>query len=188
MANNKVDKASYRNNGGIIQTLISKYKLKRYFSKYGSGVVVKRSSEFRLTDGAYLEIGDNCVIQDYCFFQLTKPRPRVVIGNGVVIGRHNMITAKANITIGDNTIIGAYVQITDQDHGIRADRIIKDQEAIIKDVSIGSGCWIGAGAKILRGVNIGRGVVIGSNSVVTRDIPDMAIAVGVPAKVIKYRK
>lgn len=52
---------------------------------------------------------------------------------------------------------------------------------------IGSDVWIGHGATILSGVKIGNGAVIGANSTVTKDIPPYAVAVGTPAKVIKYR-
>lgn len=52
---------------------------------------------------------------------------------------------------------------------------------------IESDVWIGAGAIIKRGVKIGTSAVIGAGSVVTKDIPPFAIAVGVPAKVIRYR-
>ena len=53
--------------------------------------------------------------------------------------------------------------------------------------TIGSDVWIGAGASIMTGVNVGDGAVIGANSVVTKDIPPYAVAVGVPAKIIKFR-
>lgn len=52
---------------------------------------------------------------------------------------------------------------------------------------IGNDVWIAAGAQILHKVTIGDGAVIGAGAVVTRDIPPYAIAVGIPAKVIKYR-
>lgn len=55
------------------------------------------------------------------------------------------------------------------------------------DTIISNDVWIGTGATILSGVKIGNGVVIAAGSVVTNDIPDYAIAGGVPAKVIKYR-
>ncbi len=184
----KVDRASYRNKGGIIQRLTSSYKIKRYFSKAGSGNVIKYNAEFWLTDGAYLEIGRDCVIQNYSFFQLTKPDPRVIIGNNVVIGRHNMITAKKLIQIGDYTRIGAYVQIIDTDHGAAKDQLIMDQNAVIEPVIIGKDVWIGAGAKILKGVTVGDGAVVGANAVVTKDIPPYAIVGGVPATIIKYRE
>ncbi len=54
-------------------------------------------------------------------------------------------------------------------------------------ISIGEGTWIGASATILDGVSIGRGCVIGAGSLVTANIPDYSIAVGVPAKVIRIR-
>jgi acetyltransferase-like isoleucine patch superfamily enzyme len=160
------DKASYRNKGGIIQRLISLYKITRFLSKYGKGNVIKFSTEFRLTDGAYLEIGDNCVIQDYSFLQLTKPGPKVIIGNNVAIGRHNIIAAKSLIKIGNNTIIGAYVQIIDHGHGYVKNKSIREQNAIIENVIIGDDVWIGAGACVLKGVTIGDGAVIGTNAVI----------------------
>lgn len=187
MSVNKFDKASVRNRGGIIQALITWYKIKKYKISAGKKCVIKSNSEFLLTDNAILTIGNNVVIQDYAFFQLTMPSPKVIIGDDVVIGRHNMITAKGNITIGNFTRIGAFVQILDQGHGFSKDALIMNQNAIIEDVIIGEDCWIGAGAKILKGVTIGKGAVIGANSVVTKDIPNYAIAAGVPAKVIKYR-
>ena len=56
-----------------------------------------------------------------------------------------------------------------------------------KDALIGNDVFIGLDSIILRGVTIGDGAVIGANSVVTKDIPPYAIAVGSPARVIKYR-
>ena len=47
--------------------------------------------------------------------------------------------------------------------------------------------WIGANAVVMKGVTIGNGVIVGASAVVTKDIPDYAIVVGNPAKIIKYR-
>lgn len=56
-----------------------------------------------------------------------------------------------------------------------------------KPIIIGNDVWIGANAVILPGVNIGNGAVIGAGAVVTKNVPDYAVVVGVPAKVLKYR-
>ena len=54
--------------------------------------------------------------------------------------------------------------------------------------TIGDNVYIGVGAKILGEVKIGNNVIIGANAVVINDLPDNAVAVGVPAKIVKYRK
>lgn len=53
--------------------------------------------------------------------------------------------------------------------------------------TVGHDVWIGHGTTVIAGKNIGTGAVVGSGAVVTKDIPPYAIAVGVPARVIKYR-
>lgn len=181
------DKASYR-----AQTLAD--RIRTLFCRFNSNIeagerlIIKRGVEFALTDNAVLRFGDDCTIREYVYFQLTKPAPTVEIGNNVVIGRYSMLTAKKGIKIGDYTIIGSFVQVIDHDHEMKKGVEIKNQLAQIEPITIGRDVWIGSGAKILKGVKIGEGAVIGANAVVTRDIPPYAIAVGLPAKVIKYRK
>ena len=81
----------------------------------------------------------------------------VVIGHDTVIGENTRILQ--NVTIGGRS-------------GIRANPVI------------GSNVLIGAGACVLGDVKIGNGAKIGANAVVITDVPDNAIAVGVPARVI----
>jgi acetyltransferase-like isoleucine patch superfamily enzyme len=78
------------------------------------------------------------------------------------------------------------VYITDQNHGYEDITIpISKQSQPERAVVIGDGSWLGHGSVVLPGVTIGRHVVIGANSVVTKDVPDFSVAVGVPAKVIR---
>ena len=184
----KLDRASYRNRGGLIQRIISTYKARKYFTICGSDVVVKCSAEFRMVSHAVLEVGSGVTIQDNAFFQLTMPNPKVYIGNNTVIGRNNIITAKNYIHIGSDVLIGSYVQIIDHSHGIARGELIRNQHAEVGEVFIGDDVWIGVGAKILMNAKIGRGAVIGANAVVKGEIPEYAVAVGVPAHVIKYRE
>lgn len=55
------------------------------------------------------------------------------------------------------------------------------------NIVIENDVWLGANVIVLPGVKIGNGVIVGAQAVVTKDLPDYAIAVGVPAKVIRYR-
>lgn len=180
------DKASYRNRGGLAQKAVTWLKVRGRFLA-GPGTVIKHNAEFHMCKGAELFIGRNCTIQNYAFFQLTMPNPSVSIGDNCVIGRHCMITAKSRMLIGNDVLMGAFVQVIDHNHSFEAGTPIREQKAIIKEVRIGNDVWIGAGAKILAGVTIGDGCVIGSNSVVTTDIPAGSIAIGSPAKVARKR-
>ena len=92
------------------------------------------------------------------------------------------------IIIGDNCLIGPKVIMRTTNHRFEIKEVnIREQGHQIGDIVIEDDCWIGANAVILGGVHIGRGAIIGAGAVVTKDIPSMAIAVGVPAKVLKYR-
>ncbi len=55
------------------------------------------------------------------------------------------------------------------------------------DIVVEDDVWLGVGVKVLDGVTIGRGAVIGAGAVVTKDIPPLAIAAGVPARVLRRR-
>jgi acetyltransferase-like isoleucine patch superfamily enzyme len=63
--------------------------------------------------------------------------------------------------------------------------LIKEQGHNCKDIILSDDVWIGANAAILPGVHVGRHSVIGAGVVVTKDIPDFVVAVGVPAKIIR---
>lgn len=92
------------------------------------------------------------------------------------------------VKIGTNTIIAAQCYIIDMDHGIHKDDLIRNQVNTVKAISIGEDVWIAAGAKILKGCVIHDGAIIGAQSVVKGEIPENAIAVGVPTRVLKYRE
>ena len=112
--------------------------------------------------------------------------PVVSIGDRCLIGKGSGIVGHLRIEIGDDVWTGHHVYITDQNHGYEdLDVPISLQVMPERPVSIGSGSWLGHGTVVLPGATIGRHVVIGANSVVTGEIPDNAVAAGVPARVIK---
>ena len=62
----------------------------------------------------------------------------------------------------------------------------EDRQVISKgEVVIGNNVWIGNNVCVMPGVHIGDGAIIGANSIVTKDIPSMCVAAGIPAKIIR---
>ncbi len=114
---------------------------------------------------------------------------RIILKKRVYLGEYTMISSKAKITIGENTIIAAQSFVVDFDHRVDLPEIsFYDSGYECGEITIGNNVWIGVGCRILKGVSIGDGCVIGAGSVVTKDIPAYSIAVGVPARVIRKRK
>lgn len=137
-------------------------------------------------------MGDHVKIGQYSTVSTwgEAPHPKIVIGDNVCIGAFNHITAINRIEIGDGTLIGKYVTITDNSHGqLSMEELnvhpIKRNLYSKGGVKIGKNVWLGDKVTILPGVSIGDGSVIGSNSVVSKDIPPLVIACGNPARVIK---
>lgn len=110
----------------------------------------------------------------------------VRIGDRCLIGRHSSIVAHLDVVIGDDVFFGPNVYVTDQNHGVDdLDRPIGQQSSGEQPVSIGAGSWLGANVVVLPGVRIGRHVAVGAGSIVTADLPDHAVAVGNPARVLR---
>lgn len=110
----------------------------------------------------------------------------LTIGDGCYIGNFSHFYATHSITIESKVLIADKVYISDNLHEYTNVCIPIIEQPIIqkKNVSIGSGSWIGENVCII-GATIGKHCVIGANSVVTHDIPDFSVAVGSPAKIIK---
>jgi acetyltransferase-like isoleucine patch superfamily enzyme len=112
--------------------------------------------------------------------------PVIRIGDRCLIGKGTGIVGHYEIVIGDDVWTGHHVYITDQNHGYDDLELpISQQMMPEKPVHIGDGSWLGHGSVVLPGARIGRHVVVGANSVVTGELPDYSVAVGVPARVIK---
>ncbi len=94
------------------------------------------------------------------------------------------------ISIGKNVMMGNDVMIIGTNHEfLRIDIPMIEQELQPnRESKIGDDVWIGLRVFILPGVSIGSGVIVGAGAVVTKDIPDWAVAVGNPARVVRYRK
>ncbi|SDL33765.1 sugar O-acetyltransferase [Kriegella aquimaris] len=118
-------------------------------------------------------------------------------GENITIGAHTFVNANCFfldnniITVGENCLLGPYVQIYTAQHPLKAcERIVQDVDGpryltSTRPVTIGDNVWIGGNSVIMPGVTIGDNVTIGAGSVVTKNIPDDVLAYGNPCKIIQ---
>ena len=121
-------------------------------------------------------------IEPYC---RVSGNPKVVVGRNFYMNAFCHVLG--DITFGDDVLLGPKVVMWGRDHGIAPGELIRSQPRAKSPIRVGNDVWIAASCVILRGVTIGDGAVIGAGAVVTRDIPENAIAVGNPAAIVKYR-
>jgi maltose O-acetyltransferase len=113
----------------------------------------------------------------------------IEIGDDSGIGYANFIEATGPVRIGRWVRMGPRVSLFTTNHNFsKKDTLIKHQGYAVGKIEISDDVWLGANATIVSNVRIGTGAVIGAGSVVVRDIPDYAIAVGNPARVVRYRE
>lgn len=137
---------------------------------------------------ATIEIGPEFRCLRLTTIHTLTPQGRIVIGENAHIAEATLISSGDLIEIGRDALIGPHSMIVDTNHNY-GDRTVRIgvQGLKCRPIRIGPDVWTGGHVNILQGVTVGRGAIIGAGSVVTKDIPPYAIAVGVPAKVIAYR-
>lgn len=124
--------------------------------------------------------GDACIA-----FGAVLSHPSARLGRGVYVGPYCVL---GDVTLEDDVLLGSHVSVVNgnRQHGIeRLDIPIREQPGEWPRVTIGRDSWIGDRAVIQA--DVGRHCVVGSGAVVTRPIPDYAVAAGVPARIIRYR-
>lgn len=119
----------------------------------------------------------------------TRITHKSILYDNIYIGRYCDVTAA---TIHNNVSIGNFCVIGPGEHSLEEEFLSQHlntkQNLLRGECILGDDCWIGTHAVILRGVKIGAGAVVAAGSVVTKDVPDLAVVAGIPAKLIKFRK
>ena len=170
---------------------------------FGQNVVLRHPHKIR--------IGDNVVIDDNCLLDAKgDSNEGITIGSGVFVGRNTILSCKngniavedganigfncelfsaSRVRIGRDTLLAAYCYVIGGDHDFSdPERPVLEQGRRSLGVDVGEGAWLGAGAKVLDGVTIGNRAIVGAAAVVRDPVPDGAIAVGIPARVIGQRE
>jgi len=109
---------------------------------------------------------------------------RIVLEDRVYIGEYGTVLSAAEICIARDTIIAPHAHIEDFD---AAEGAPEDGAAAADPVRIGRDVWFGAGVTVRRGVQVGDQAVLGAGAVADQSVPERGVAVGVPARIVRYR-
>ncbi len=192
---------------GALGLIMRRFFYRCIFGKMGRGTTFGIGVVFRQPN--HVNLGRGCMIGDYV--QLSVRGGTVEIEDGVVVSRDTVVDVRngemqigartsiggncrlamndGKLKIGADCMIAAYSYVGPAGHRFdRTDIPMNEQGLETRGgVDIGDDVWIGARCIVLDGVKIGKGAVIGAGSLVTSDIPPMAVAFGTPAKVHKMR-
>jgi acetyltransferase-like isoleucine patch superfamily enzyme len=153
--------------------------------EFGDGCDVRRGTHFLVARGTTVRFGAGCVLDHGL---VVESRGALEVGDRTVFGHHCTIASDQRVSIGRDCLLAEMVSIRDHDHAFDStDVAIIDQGRSSAPVVIGDNVWIGAKATVTKGVTIGSNSVVGAHAVVTEDLPADCVAVGIPARVIRYR-
>jgi acetyltransferase-like isoleucine patch superfamily enzyme len=195
---------------GAAGYVLRKLLYKRLLGSMGRGVVFGRGVVLRHPHK--IHIGEGTVLDDNVVLDAKGETNRGIrLGRGVILSRGNVLSCKnGDIEIGDNTNI-ANGGLIHSEKSVRLgqnilvaalcylvgggshdfDRtdvpIIQQPSLPARGIAIEDNAWLGARVTVLDGVTVGHDAVVGAGSLVLKDVPAWAIAVGSPARVVKSR-
>ncbi len=129
--------------------------------------------------GGKIEIGDDCFI---------GPGTRIWSAKNISIGNRVLISHNINIHDNNSHPLDSKMRHDDFVYMLENNGLLKVNDLNEKDIVIEDDVWIGFNSVILKGVTIKRGAIIGANTVVTQDVPEYAVVIGNPPRIVKYVK
>jgi acetyltransferase-like isoleucine patch superfamily enzyme len=169
---------------------------------FGQGVVLRHPHKVRLGDGVTV---DDLVVLD----AKGTSNAGIEVGRGGFLGRGTILSCKdGDIVLGDHANLGFHCEVFSGSsvrvgaHALFAAQVylvggghefeargaaVIDQPRTSRGIVLGDNVWLGTGAKVLDGIRIGSHAVVGAGAVVTGDLPEGAIAAGVPARLLRRR-
>lgn len=158
------------------------------FASFGSHSVlqppIRIEGEGRIAVGSRVFVGAGAWLQ-----VIGGPESEgfIEIGDGTSLAGGCVLSSAAGISLGRRVLFARHVYVADHRHAFAdGERAVIDQGIEqVMPVTIGDGAWLGENVVVGPGVTIGRGAVVGANAVVLDDVPDRAVAVGAPARIVR---
>ena len=170
---------------------------------FGVGVILRHPHKIR--------VGDHVVVDDYCCLDAKGTDNRGIdIGARAFVGRNTILSCKngdivideeanlgfnvevfsaSRVRVGKKVLIAAYTYLVGGDHLYdRTDIPVLDQGRTARGIEVADHAWLGAHVVVTDGSRVGRDAIVGAGAVVVGEVPDFAIATGIPAKVVRDRR
>ena len=158
-----------------------------------------------------IAIADNVVIDDNCCLDAKGTDNRgIAIGHGVFVGRNTILSCKngdividdhanlgfnceifsaSRVRVGKSVLMAAYTYLVGGDHLYdRIDIPVLEQGRTARGIEVGDNVWLGTHVVVTDGSQIGRDAIVGAGAVVVGELPEFAIATGIPARVVRDRR
>jgi sugar O-acyltransferase (sialic acid O-acetyltransferase NeuD family) len=158
-------------------------------------VPVIKTCNFKITkDKQFIvSVGNNAIrkklVNQLQVTFVSSLHPRAIVSNRSSVGLGTVIMAgviiNADVSIGNHCIVNTGAVI---DHDCHLDDFvhISPNASLAGGIEVGEGTQIGIGASIIQGIKIGKWVTIGAGAVILKNVPDYAVVVGNPGRIIKY--
>lgn len=160
-----------------------KFNLARYFPEvsFGEKVQIFGVKSIRIGKGSC--IGDDTWLND-C---VRDDKVRLKIGKCVLIGRRSIVSSGGYLEIGDYTITGPNVYVSNVDHDYRNINVPIYLGSLTagRNLVVEENCWLAFNSVVVGNVTVGRGSVIGANAVVVKDVPPFSVVVGNIGRIVK---
>jgi acetyltransferase-like isoleucine patch superfamily enzyme len=158
------------------------------FASFGKRSVLQ--PPVRLTGEKRIAIGSGVFVGSGSWLQVLAGVDEgiaLTIGDRTSIAGQCVVSVAARVELGSDVLLARNVYIADHSHRIDDLEVPIGRQGIadVSPVTICDGAWLGQNVVVCPGVRIGHGAVVGANSVVKHDIPDHAVAVGAPARVVR---
>jgi len=159
-----------------------KWFINPFIHKRGKGSCIRRNTRLDVVPWNKFSLGEASTIED--FSAVNNGVGDVIIGDRTRIGLSNTLIGPVNV--GNDVRLAQNVVLSGLNHNYaEIDSPIHKQGVSTKPIVIENESWIGANVVIVPGVTIGKHSIVAAGSVVTKDIPQYAVAAGNPARVLK---